>query len=64
VRSVGSTRAPFIRDRSITIPSSQVERPGMLWPPLRTAIGSSSSRAKRIAAATSSAFMGRAISSG
>ena len=30
----------------------------MLWPPLRTAIGNSSSRAKRIAAATSSALVG------
>ena len=58
VRSPASTRAPFIRERSITIPSSQVERPGMLWPPLRTAIGSSSSRAKRTAATTSSGGRG------
>ena len=64
VRSAASTRTPFIRDRSMTIPSSQVERPGMLWPPLRTAIGSSSSRAKRTAATTSSALVGRTTSSG
>ena len=43
----GSTRTPRMRERSITIPSSQVEKPGMLCPPLRTAIGSSSVRAKR-----------------
>ena len=38
VRRSGSTSAPRIRERSITIPSSQVESPGMLWPPQRTAI--------------------------
>ena len=36
---------PGSGDRSITIPSSQVERPGMLWPPQRTAISRSCSRA-------------------
>ena len=30
---------PLIRERSMTMPSSQVEWPGRLWPPLRTAIG-------------------------
>ena len=37
-RASGSTRTPFIGERSITIPSSTVENPATLWPPPRTAI--------------------------
>ena len=37
VRAAGSTRMPFIRDRSMTRPSSQVPRPAPLCPPPRTA---------------------------
>ena len=45
----GSTRTPFIGDRSITRPPSQVEKPGMLWPPPRTATSRSSLRANSTA---------------
>ena len=63
-RRSGSTVTPRIRARSMITPSSQVECPGRLWPPLRTAIGRSSSRANRSAAATSSALVGRRIRRG
>ena len=46
------------------MPSSQVEKPGMLCPPHRTATMSSCSRAKRRAATTSSVPVGRTISAG
>ena len=46
VRADGSTRIPFIPERSITRPSSQVPSPGPLCPPPRTANVSSCSRAK------------------
>src|SRR6185312_13551589 len=36
-RAFGSTRMPRINDRSSTIPSSQVENPGIECPPARTA---------------------------
>jgi hypothetical protein len=39
----------------MTIPSSTVEKPAMLWPPPRTAIGRSLLRAKPTAAITSAA---------
>ena len=64
VRASGSTSTPRIAARSITIPSSHVERPGMLWPPQRTATTSSCSRAKRSAVTTSSAPVGLTISAG
>ena len=64
IRRSGSTLTPRIPARSITMPSSQVEWPGRLWPPLRTAIARSSSRANRRAATTSAAFVGRTISAG
>jgi len=54
-RAAGSTRTPFIGERSITRPSSTVENPAMLWPPPRTAIGRSLLRANPIAAITSAA---------
>ncbi len=38
VRSPGSTRTPFIIDRSMTSPSSTLPRPGPLWPPPRMAM--------------------------
>ena len=62
--SFGSTETPRIRDRSMTMPSSQVEKPVMLWPPPRTAILRSASRAYRTAAATSSTLSGRTTSLG
>ena len=37
VLAAGSTRMPFMRERSTTRPSSQVPRPGPLCPPPRTA---------------------------
>ena len=37
VRFAGSTRTPFITDRSMTRPSSQLPRPGPLCPPPRIA---------------------------
>jgi hypothetical protein len=49
----GSTRTPFIGERSITIPPSQVEKPAMLWLPPRTAIVRLLLRAKPTAAITS-----------
>ena len=61
---LGIHLCPRIRDRSITMPSSQVERPGMLWPPHRTAISRSSSRANRRAVTTSPTWVGRTISAG
>ena len=52
----GSTRTPRMPDRSITTPSSQVPKPGTLWPPPRTARSRPFSRAKSTAAITSPAF--------
>ena len=53
-----------IAERSITIPSSHTAVPATLWPPPRTAISRSRSRAKRTAAATSAVPLQRAISRG
>ena len=65
IRALGVDRdTPRIRERSMITPSSQVEWPGRLWPPLRTAMARSSSRANRSAATTSSALVGRRISAG
>src|SRR6266511_1706191 len=64
VRSTGSTEAARIADRSITIPSSHTAVPATLWPPPRTAISKSRSRAKRAAVATSAVPLQRAISRG
>ena len=36
--AAGSTRTPFIGDRSMTSPPSQLPRPGPLCPPPRTAM--------------------------
>jgi hypothetical protein len=48
----------------MTMPSSQVEKPGMEWPPPRTATGSSWSTAKRNAASTSEVLAQRATAAG
>ena len=47
VRSTGSTVTARIAERSITTPSSHTAVPATLWPPPRTAISRSWSRAKR-----------------
>ena len=60
----GSTRTARIADRSMTIPSSHTAVPATLWPPPRTAISRSCSRAKRTAAATSPVPLHRAMSRG
>jgi hypothetical protein len=49
----GSTRIPFIADRSMTMPPSHSDWPGKLWPPLRTATGRPVRFALSSAAATS-----------
>src|SRR6266540_2981652 len=53
VRASGSTRMPFMRPRSMTIPPSQSESPGKLCPPPLTATGRLVSRANRTAEMTS-----------
>jgi hypothetical protein len=63
-RATGSTRTAFIGPRSITMPSSHVLCPGMLWPPPRTAIARRCARPCSIAATTSRTRVHRAISAG
>ena len=53
VPASGSTRTPFIPDRSMTMPSSQTAFPATLWPPPRTATRRPCSLAKVTAATTS-----------
>src|SRR5215207_7067789 len=53
VRASRSTLFPFIRDRSITMPPSQTEKPGKLCPPPRTATRRPCILAKRTADLTS-----------
>jgi hypothetical protein len=53
VRRAGSTRIPFIRDRSMTSPSSTVPRSPPLWPPPRIAAVWPRSRAQLTAVMTS-----------
>jgi hypothetical protein len=48
----------------MTSPSSQTDRPGKLWPPPRTAIGTSWPAAARSAATTSAVPAHRAMSAG
>ena len=57
----GSTRTPRMADRSMTTPSSQVPKPGTLWPPPRTATVIALSAAKRTAVITSPALTGWTI---
>ena len=54
-RAAGSTRTPRMPDRSMTIPPSTVEKPGIECAPERTAISSPSLRAVVTARATSAA---------
>ena len=60
----GSTRMPFMADRSITSPSSTLPRPGPLCPPPRTATRRPCLRPKLTAATTSLTSTHRAIISG
>ena len=64
VRAAGSTRTPFIADRSMTRPSLTLPSPGPLWPPPRMATTMPLSRPKLTAAMTSATSAQRAISSG
>ena len=63
-RRAASTCAAFIRDRSITSPSSQMALPAMLCPPPRTASSSPLSRAKLTARTTSGVAAQRAMTAG
>ncbi len=63
-RAAGSTRTLLIGERSITTPSSQVEKPAMLWPPPRTAMVRWLLRAKPTAAITSAAPVQRTTRAG
>jgi hypothetical protein len=64
VRAAGSTRTAFLSDRSIISPPSTTPCPATAWPPPRTEIARSCSRAKRTAWTTSSAPAQRAIRAG
>ena len=63
-RASASTSTVRIGERSTTTPSSHVESPARLCPPLRTASSSPLSRAKRIAATTSAVVLQRAMTAG
>ena len=64
IRVAGSIIRPCSPRRSMTSTPSPVEKPARLCPPLRTAISSPASRAKRTAVATSVASATRAIAAG
>jgi hypothetical protein len=64
VRRAGSTRMPFMAERSTMRPPSQTDFPATLCPPPRTARGRSCSRAKRTHAMTSAAPAHRAMRAG
>ena len=64
VRASGSTRIPFISERSITTASSATEKPGNECPPLRTATGSPLVRPNFTAAMTSETPAQRMIIAG
>jgi hypothetical protein len=64
VMAAGSTVTARIPERSITTPSSTVPKPGTLWPPPRTAIGTPCSRACVTAATTSSTVSARTTTAG
>ena len=63
-RAAGSTRAAFICERSITMPSSHRALPAMLCPPPRTASTSPLSLAKFTARTTSDVVAQRAMTAG
>ena len=60
----GSTRTPFIGERSITSASSATDRPGNECPPLRTATGRPLARPNFTAAITSATPAQRTITAG
>ena len=60
----GSTDTARIAERSMTTPPSHTAVPATLWPPPRTAISRSWSRAKRTAATTSATPVQRAMQAG
>lgn len=64
VRASGSIVTSFINDRSSTIPRSQVDSPGKLWPPQRTASKTPCSAAMRTTFWTSLALIARTIAAG
>src|SRR5437773_50947 len=64
IRFAGSISTARMPDRSMTTPPSHVEKPATLWPPPRTAMTRSCSRAKRTAVTTSSTRVHRAMSAG
>ena len=64
VRRAGSTRTLVMADRSMTMPPSQVEKPGSECPPPRTATSRFSLRAKSTARMTSATPAQRTISAG
>ena len=64
VAFAASIEIAFINERSSVSPPSDIEWPGRLWPPQRTAISRPASRALRIAVETSLTVRGRAISAG
>src|SRR3954470_10560717 len=64
VRLSTSTRMPFIADRSITRPSSQLPWPFAEWPPQRTATSMAFARANSTAWITSATPAQRAIAAG
>jgi len=64
VLAAGSTRTPFMPERSITSPSSQIPNPPPLWPPPRTATSSLLSRAWFTQAMTSATSAHFTISAG
>ena len=61
VRAAGSTRMPFINDRSIISLPSHTAVPATLWPPPRTDVSTSWVTAKRTASSTSAAPTQRTI---
>ena len=61
---LGSTRTPFIGERSIISASSATERPGNECPPLRTATGNPLSRPNFTAPITSETPAQRTITAG
>src|SRR5438876_5672103 len=64
VRFAGSISTARMPERSMTTPPSHVEKPATLWPPPRTAMTRSCSRAKRTAVTTSTTRVHRAMSVG
>ena len=64
VLAAGSTRTPGVLAKSMTKASSQVPKPGALWPPPRTASSIELSRAKLTQAMTSATWDTRTTAAG